>query len=59
MHQKHPLADALSICSSLLAVASWQEQLDWGLRITASIVAIATGVFVIYDRVKRRKPIDQ
>lgn len=55
--------DVLAVSSLGATLASWQVQLDWGLRILASLVAITAGVLSLWGRyhahrVKKRKPLD-
>ncbi len=51
LHAKIP--DVLSGVSTVAAVAAWQEQFDWYLKILASAVAIAAGLYSIYGRRKK------
>jgi hypothetical protein len=44
-----------TLFSLFAAIATWQEQLEWGLRIAAAIVAIAAGLHAIYHRRRRRQ----
>ena len=39
--------------SFIAAIGAWQEQLDWLLRIIASIIAIGAGICSIYFAKKR------
>jgi len=48
-------SDLLAMLSASSSIAAWQEQLDWALRILASILAIAAGVYSIVVRYKRNK----
>ena len=48
-------SDVLAMVSASSSIAAWQEQLDWALRILASILAIAAGVYSIVVRYKRNK----
>jgi hypothetical protein len=41
--------------SASSSIAAWQEQLDWALRILASVLAIAAGVYSIVVRYQRNK----
>ena len=38
----------------MVALAAWQDQLDWSLRIIASLVAIVTGGIAIRQYIKRK-----
>jgi peptidoglycan/LPS O-acetylase OafA/YrhL len=49
----HLLADFFAIVSGATALAAWQEQLDWTLRILASLVAIIAGGIAIYRYFKK------
>lgn len=54
--QKTIICDSLAGISALGTIAAWQEQLDWGFRVTASLVAIGAGLYSIYlhrQRIKR------
>jgi hypothetical protein len=48
-------SDVLAMLSASSSIAAWQEQLDWALRILASILAIAAGVYSIVVRYRRTK----
>lgn len=48
-------SDVLAMLSATSSIAAWQEQLDWALRILASLLAIAAGVYSIVVRYKRNK----
>ena len=48
-------SDVLAMLSASSSIAAWQEQIDWGLRILASILAIAAGVYSIVVRYRRAK----
>lgn len=46
----------LGTTAPLLAViASWQEHLEWGLRITSLVIGIAVGVFTIRSLLRRKR----
>lgn len=51
----HPIADGFALMSGLLSLASWQDQLDWGLRVMAALIAIIAGTIAIYQRLKKRR----
>jgi hypothetical protein len=54
-------SDILAIVSAgAAALSQWQEQIDWGLRVLAALVAIVAGSIAIYQRLraKRRLPLD-
>jgi len=48
-------SDVLAMLSATSSIAAWQEQLDWALRILASLLAIAAGVYSIVVRYRRNK----
>lgn len=48
-------SDVLAMLSASSSIAAWQEQLDWALRILASLLAIAAGVYSIVVRYRRHK----
>ena len=48
-------SDVLAMLSASSSIAAWQEQLDWALRILASLLAIAAGVYSIVVRYRRNK----
>ena len=53
MKPSHLFADVLAVISGGAALATWQVQLDWALRITAAMVAIAAGSVALYQRLKK------
>ena len=56
VHQTRQIgSDVLAMVSASSSIAAWQEQIDWGLRILASLLAIAAGVYSIVVRYKRNK----
>jgi len=48
-------SDVLAMVSATSSIAAWQEQLDWGLRILASLLAISAGVYSIMVRYRKLK----
>lgn len=48
-------SDVLAMVSATSSIAAWQEQLDWALRIMASILAIAAGIYSIVVRYRRKQ----
>ena len=54
MHPRFILADAFAALCGMVALAAWQDQLDWSLRIIASLVAIVTGGIAIRQYHKRK-----
>lgn len=46
-------SDILAMVSATSSIAAWQEQLDWGLRILASLLAISAGVYSIMVRYRK------
>ena len=56
VHQTRQIgSDVLAMVSASSSIAAWQEQLDWALRILASLLAIAAGVYSIVVRYRRHK----
>lgn len=49
------LPDALAVAAGATSIAAWQEQLEWSLKIIATLVAIAAGVasFIYHNRRRR------
>lgn len=47
------MPDILAIISGSSSILVWQEQLDWGLRIAATLVAVAAGGITIYQRLRK------
>lgn len=54
-HGRQVGSDVLAMVSATSSIAAWQEQLDWALRIAASLLAIAAGVYSIMVRYQRSK----
>lgn len=48
-------SDFFAIISLGSSIAAWQEQLEWGLKILAALVAIVAGVITIYQRLRHRR----
>lgn len=48
-------SDLLAMVSASSSIAAWQEQLDWALRIFASLLAISAGIYSIIVRYRRNK----
>jgi hypothetical protein len=48
-------SDVLAMVSATSSIAAWQEQLDWALRIVASLLAIAAGIYSIVVRYRRKQ----
>jgi hypothetical protein len=46
-------SDVLAMISATSSIAAWQEQLDWALKIFASLLAIAAGIYSIAVRYRR------
>lgn len=46
-------SDILAMVSATSSIAAWQEQLDWGLRILASLLAISAGIYSIMVRYRK------
>lgn len=56
VHQGRQIgSDVLAMVSATSSIAAWQEQLDWALKILASLLAIAAGVYSIVVRYRRTK----
>lgn len=45
-------SDILAVISGASTIAAWQEQLDWSLKIIASITAIVAAIYSILIRKK-------
>jgi len=54
-YTRHVGSDILAVVSASSSIAAWQEQLDWALRIIASILAISAGIYSIIVRYKKVK----
>lgn len=55
VHQGRQIgSDVLAMVSASSSIAAWQEQLDWALRIVASLLAIAAGIYSIVVRYRRK-----
>ena len=54
-HGRQIGSDVLAMVSATSSIAAWQEQLDCALRILASVLAIAAGVYSIVVRYRRAK----
>ena len=48
-------SDVLAMVSASSSIAAWQEQLDWALRIVASLLAISAGIYSIVVRYRRKR----
>mgnify|MGYP003342202481 len=55
IHSRQIGSDVLAMVSATSSIAAWQEQLDWVLRIVASLLAIAAGVYSIVVRYRRKR----
>jgi hypothetical protein len=55
LHARQIGSDVLAMVSATSSIAAWQEQLDWALRIFASLLAITAGVYSIVVRYRRSK----
>lgn len=53
-HPRNVISDVLAVVSASSSIAAWQEQLDWMLKIIASLLAISAGVYSIISRRKSR-----
>jgi hypothetical protein len=53
LHHKNVGSDILAMISASSSIAAWQEQLDWALRILASLLAISAGVYSIVVRYRK------
>ena len=54
-YTRHLGSDILAVVSASSSIAAWQEQLDWALKIVASILAICAGIYSIIVRYKKVK----
>lgn len=53
------LADVYFLFSGAATITAWQEQLEWGLRILAAVVAICAGLASLrHHRRRNRRPIE-
>jgi hypothetical protein len=53
-HPRSVISDVLAVVSASSSIAAWQEQLDWFLKIVASLLAVSAGVYSIISRRKSR-----
>ena len=53
-HPRNVISDVLAVVSASSSIAAWQEQLDWVLKIVASLLAISAGVYSIISRRRSR-----
>ena len=53
-HPRNVISDVLAVVSASSSIAAWQEQLDWMLKIIASLLVISAGVYSIISRRKSR-----
>jgi ABC-type nickel/cobalt efflux system permease component RcnA len=53
-HPRSVISDVLAVVSASSSIAAWQEQLDWMLKIIASLLAISAGIYSIISRRKSR-----
>jgi hypothetical protein len=53
-HPRSVISDVLAVVSASSSIAAWQEQLDWALKIIASLLAISAGIYSIISRRKSR-----
>jgi hypothetical protein len=53
-YSRNAFSDILAVVSASSSIAAWQEQLDWALRIIASLLAITAGVYSIISRRRSR-----
>jgi len=53
-YPRNVISDVLAVVSASSSIAAWQEQLDWVLKIFASLLAISAGVYSIISRRKSR-----
>ena len=54
-YPRNVISDVLAVVSASSSIAAWQEQLDWMLKIFASLLAISAGVYSIVSRHRSRK----
>ena len=55
IHSRQIGSDVLAMVSATSSIAAWQEQLDWALRIVASLLAISAGIYSIVVRYRRKR----
>ena len=53
-YPRNVISDVLAVVSASSSIAAWQEQLDWVLKIFASLLAISAGIYSIISRRKSR-----
>jgi len=54
-YSRNAFSDILAVVSASSSIAAWQEQLDWALRIIASLLAITAGIYSIIARYRNNK----
>ena len=52
-YPRHVGSDILAVVSASSSIAAWQEQLDWMLKIIASLLAISAGIYSIWARYRK------
>jgi ABC-type nickel/cobalt efflux system permease component RcnA len=52
-YSRHVGSDVLAVVSASSSIAAWQEQLDWMLKIIASLLAISAGIYSIWARYRK------
>jgi len=52
-YPRHISGDILAVVSASSSIAAWQEQLDWALRIIASLLAIFAGIYSVWVRYRK------
>lgn len=52
-YPRHIGSDVLAVISASSSIAAWQEQLDWALKIIASLLAIFAGIYSIWARYRK------
>ena len=53
-YPRNVISDVLAVVSASSSIAAWQEQLDWVLKIFASLLAISAGIYSIISRRRSR-----
>ena len=52
---KFTFTDSLAVVSGVTSLAAWEVQLEFGLRLIATVIAIIAGSLAIYNHLKPRK----
>lgn len=58
MKHLNPSSDFLAAIAATGALAGWQENLDWALRVVASLIAITAGSIALYKQLRKKKRVE-